>query len=388
MACATLPYLNILFNGFVYDDDSQVMHNPYVRSFQHLKEIFTTHVWSFRGLTSVGNYYRPMMTLGYLFCYKLFGMRAYGFHLVSLLLHVLIVCLVFVLTERLTGDRVWAFVAGALFALHPVHTESVDWIAAVTDVELTFFYLLTFGFFLAVARPGNRRSEPMLAAMGVSFLLALLSKEQAMTLPALATVYEHFYRGDRSETSTSQKLARYGVLWLVGVAYVLFRIHFLGALAPEEKAQPAHPTANSALRRRARRPVRRQAPLAGPALRLLYFSPEQEPVRSSRSRRPAGPPCARCPFLSLLAQPRTERPLRFLRDLVVFCHAGSRPQRPLGGDQRFHRTLPLSAFRRRGVARRFRARRSCGPARRRVPRSGGPWRSPVSRWVGFSPPAS
>ena len=56
-----------------------------------------------------------------------------------------------------------------------------------------------------------------------------------MTLPALATVYEHFYREDRSETSTSQKLARYGLLWLVGVAYVLFRIHFLGALAPEEK---------------------------------------------------------------------------------------------------------------------------------------------------------
>ena len=175
-----------------------------------------------------------MMTLGYLVCYKLFGMRAYGFHLVSLLLHVLVVCLVFVLTERLTGDRVWAFVAGALFALHPVHTESVAWIAAVTDLEVTFFYLLTFGFFLAVARPGGRRSEPMLAAMGVAFLLALLSKEQAMTLPALATVYEHFYREDRSETSTSQKLARYGLLWLVGVAYVLFRIHFLGALAPAE----------------------------------------------------------------------------------------------------------------------------------------------------------
>jgi len=241
VACATLPYLNILVNGFVYDDDSQVMHNPYVRSFQHLKEIFTTHVWSFRGLTSIGNYYRPMMTLGYLVCYRIFGMRAYGFHLVSLLLHVLIVCLVFVLTERLTGDRVCAFVAGALFALHPVHTESVDWIAAVTDLEVTFFCLLTFGFFLAVAKPGGRRSEPMLAAMGVNFLLALLSKEQAMTLPALATVYEHFCREDRSETSSSQKLARYGLLWLVGAAYMLFRIHFLGALAPEAKMQQLTP---------------------------------------------------------------------------------------------------------------------------------------------------
>jgi tetratricopeptide (TPR) repeat protein len=229
-----LPYLNILFNGFVYDDDTQLVKNPYIRSFHYLKEIFTTDVWSFTG-EAASNYYRPMMTLGYTVCYRLFGMQAYGFHLVSLLLHVLVVCLIFVLTERLTGDRVWAFVAGALFALHPIHTESVAWIAAVTDLEVTFFYLLTFGFFLAVARPGGGRSQPMLAAMVFAFVLALLSKEQAMTLPALATVYEHFYREDRSETSASQKSARYGLLWLVGIGYVLFRMYFLGGLAPQEQ---------------------------------------------------------------------------------------------------------------------------------------------------------
>jgi tetratricopeptide (TPR) repeat protein len=138
---------------------------------------------------------------------------------------------------------VWAFVAAALFALHPVHTESVAWIAAVTDLELTFFYLLTFGLFLALAVGGRhggplrdgvplRGSLYMQAAMGVSFLPALLSKEQAMTLPALATVYEHFWREDRLETSTLQKLGRYGLLWLMGAAYMVFRIHFLGALAP------------------------------------------------------------------------------------------------------------------------------------------------------------
>ena len=249
VAFATLPYLNILFNGFVYDDDNQVLKNPYIRNFHYLKEIFTTNVWSFAGESAVTNYYRPMMTLGYLVCHRLFGMRAYGFHLFSLLLHVLVVCLVFVLAERLTGDRVAAFLAGVLFALHPAHTESVAWIAAVTDLEITFFYLLTFGLFLAAARPlkpqtvesqpaqapGWGCSKPLLAAMGGAFLLALLSKEQAMTLPALATVYEHFYRPDHSETSTQQKLARYGLLWLLAAAYVLFRIHFLGAVAPREQ---------------------------------------------------------------------------------------------------------------------------------------------------------
>ena len=187
--------------------------------------------------------------------------------------------------------------------------------------------------------------------MGGAFVLALLSKEQAMTLPALATVYEHFYREDRSETNTPQKLARYGLLWLVAVVYVLCRVHFFGALAPNVKYARAHPIANSALRHRAGRPVRLEAPLASAALHLLYLPPEHEPVRSSRSRWAAGTARVGCALFGLLAQPRTKRPLRIFRHPVVLCHAGSRPQRSLGGRKRFHRTLPLFPFRRSGVAR-------------------------------------
>ena len=55
-----------------------------------------------------------------------------------------------------------------------------------------------------------------------------------MTLPALATAYEHFYRGDRDQTSFTQKLSRYGLLWLLAFAYVLFRIRVFGGLAPHE----------------------------------------------------------------------------------------------------------------------------------------------------------
>jgi protein O-mannosyl-transferase len=65
-----------------------------------------------------------------------------------------------------------------------------------------------------------------------SFALALLSKEQALTLPVLATVYEHCYRHDRGATSFTQKLLRYGVLWLLALAYVLLRVRMLGSFAP------------------------------------------------------------------------------------------------------------------------------------------------------------
>jgi Tfp pilus assembly protein PilF len=234
MLCAALPYANTLLNSFVYDDRSQVLQNPYVRSFRYLRQIFTTSVWSFR-LGPVSNYYRPMMTFGYLLCYKLFGFAPWGFHLANVLLHTAVICLLFLLTSRMFPDRALALIAAALFALHPIHTESVAWIAAVTDLELTFFYLLTFWFFLDVARPHGRRSEPTCLAMAGSFVLALLSKEQALTLPCLATLYEHCYRQDRAETSRAQKFARYEALWLLAVAYLLCRLHFLGAFAPMAK---------------------------------------------------------------------------------------------------------------------------------------------------------
>ncbi len=140
-------YANTLWNGFVYDDHSQVLRNPYLRSFRYLPEIFTSNVWSFIGAQGESNYFRPIMTLGYFFCYQIYGELAYGFHLFSILVHLGVLLALFCVTLRLFGRRDMALGACFLFALHPVHTESVAWIAAVTELELALFYLLTFYFF-------------------------------------------------------------------------------------------------------------------------------------------------------------------------------------------------------------------------------------------------
>lgn len=229
---AVAPYLGALTNGFAYDDNTQVLNNPYLQNFGHLREVFSTTVWSYVGAQGVTNYYRPMMTFGYLLCYQIFGPLAYGFHLASLALHAGAAGLLFLVTRRLTANRLPAFIAGAVFALHPIHVESVAWIAAVTDLQLTFFYLLTFLCFLKLAVPGGGRSPAMQLAMAGSFVLTLVSKEQAFTLPALATVYEHFYRNDRGETTPAQKAGRYYLLWMLAATYLLFRLRFFGALAP------------------------------------------------------------------------------------------------------------------------------------------------------------
>jgi tetratricopeptide (TPR) repeat protein len=229
---AVLPYLNSLLNGFVQDDNRQVLSNPYLRSFSHLREIFATNVWSYVGAQGMTNYYRPLMTLGYLLCYQFLGPLAYGFHLANVVLNAGVVCLVFLVTERIFRDRTLGFVVAVIFALHPIHSESVDWIAAVTDLQLTLFYLLTFWFFLRVAKPGGKRSSAAELGMVLSFTLALLAKEPAATLPFLATFYEHFLRDDRAQTSPGQKLSRYFTLWLLEVAYLLFRTRIFGGLAP------------------------------------------------------------------------------------------------------------------------------------------------------------
>ena len=257
---AGLPYVNSLWNSFVQDDNRQILANPYLRNFSHLREIFATNVWSYVGAQGMTNYYRPLMTLGYLICYQLFGPMAYGFHLANLVLNAAVVCLVFLITQRAFHNRTLGFVSAVIFALHPVHSESVDWIAAVTDLQLTFFYLLTFWLFLRDHGPDSHhplvpsserrgffsglrlrfpsslrrglRGGAAELGMVLCFALALLAKEPAATLPFLATFYEQFLRDDRERTTLTQKLSRYLSLWLVDAAYLLFRIHIFGGLAP------------------------------------------------------------------------------------------------------------------------------------------------------------
>ncbi len=232
LLCAVLPYSNTLLNGFVYDDHKQVLNNAYIRNFHHLREIFSTTVWSFLGAYGLTNYYRPMMTFGFLICYQFFGPLAYGFHVANVVLNAAVVLVLFGVTRRMLASRTLAFASAAAFALHPIHTESVAWISAITDLEVTFFFLLAFWCFLELDRPGGWRSRLMQAGMAASFTLALLSKEQALTLPFLATVYEHFCRDDRRETAWTAKLWRYGPLWLFAFAYLAFRLRYFGALAP------------------------------------------------------------------------------------------------------------------------------------------------------------
>lgn len=227
---AVLPYLNTLHNEFVYDDLTQILINPYVRNFHHLRDIFMTSVWSYRGgAAGITNYFRPLMLLLYLLCYQLFGPHAAAFHAVNILLNAGVVIVLWKTSERMFNNRTLAFITAAMFALHPIHTEPVAWIGAVVDLQLSCFYLLTFWIFLGLSRPNRRSGVLAHVGMSATFALALLSKEPAITLPLLATIYEHFYRDDRAQTHWLQKVSRYAPFWALDLVYAFFRTRALGA---------------------------------------------------------------------------------------------------------------------------------------------------------------
>ena len=225
-------YANCLFNGFVYDDHSQIERNPLVHSFRNVPTLFGTSLLAQQGKQAVPNFYRPLTNLSFLLCYELFGLSPFGFHLVNILFHCIAVWLVFLVGSRLFANDSLGLLSAFIFSIHPVHVEPVAWIDGVGDPLVTVFVLLSFWFFLQLGNPRESRQGVAYFGMLSTFALGLFTKETAVIFPILATVFEHLYRADRHETRFTQKLKRYGPIWLTFFSYFALRIASVGRLVP------------------------------------------------------------------------------------------------------------------------------------------------------------
>lgn len=230
-ALAFAVYSNTLSNGFVNDDEDQVLSNPWIKSVRFIPDMFSKSVWGFMPAADVSNYYRPLMHVIYLVNYHLFGYQPWGFHLINVLFHVANTAMVFLLTARLAGvdeaagiqddhrviGRLFSapFVAALLFATHPVHTEAVAWIASIPELSFTLLYLLSF--YLYVTPAGAVRRLLSVAC----FSAALLCKETALTLPALLVVYDVACK--RNQRTTETLFARYAPYVAVAALYFILR---------------------------------------------------------------------------------------------------------------------------------------------------------------------
>ena len=168
------------------DDPQYVSANPMLAH-----GITSQSVWW--ALTTGNNFYwHPVTWLSHLLDVQLFGLNAGAHHVTSLLIHVANSILLFGLLNRMTAaPQRSAFVAG-LFALHPLHVESVAWIAERKDVLSTFFWMLTVWAYLGYVK--DARPSRTLAVMAL-FALGLTSKPMVVTLPVVLLLLDYWPLG-------------------------------------------------------------------------------------------------------------------------------------------------------------------------------------------------
>jgi len=228
-ALAIGVYYNALGNGFVSDDNFQLLGNPLVTDWRQIPQIFQHHIWAFAGQETT-NYYRPIQIVLYMGLYYIFGFDAYIFHLFMILIHAANTMLVYRVSKRLLKTPEAALVAAILFAVHPIHNEAVVWIAVLPDMLLTMIVLITIGLFIRWdARPASKQT----AGLSGLFLLALLTKEPGAMLLPLLLGYEFLYLGRRLIDLWKNRALYISLLGVFGV-YCLLRIHALGGMAPAQ----------------------------------------------------------------------------------------------------------------------------------------------------------
>jgi tetratricopeptide (TPR) repeat protein len=213
---AFLAYARSLTYTFVYDDTTQILRNPWLRDLSQVGKFFLTDVWRF-SREQTGNYYRPFHMLVHAAGYALSGLNPLSYHLISILIHCVNTLLVVLFGYRLTRDKLVSAAGGFLFALHPVHAESVSWIAAVTDPLCAIFYFSVLHLHL---NDDESKSRKTTLFMSLLFMGALFSKEIAFTLP-LVIVWLDMSLGRKVRWS------RYGALLASFSVYAALRIHAL-----------------------------------------------------------------------------------------------------------------------------------------------------------------
>ena len=163
--------------------------NAYVTENSHIQSGITLDGFRWAFSTRYADLWNPLVWLSFMFDYQLHGLNAGGYHLTNLILHVMSALLLFWLFNRMTG-AIWrsAFVA-ALFALHPLHVESVAWIAERKDVLSAFFWMLTLCLYVYYTeKPVIRRYLLVL----LCFACALMSKPMVITLPIVMILLDYW----------------------------------------------------------------------------------------------------------------------------------------------------------------------------------------------------
>lgn len=236
-----LIYCGALHGEFVYDDQRQIVRNTLIQDGSQFWRALTSDVWAFKGGDqAVSNYWRPSFVFWLILNFRAFGLSTFGWHLANILLHLTVVALAFALLRRRGVSRPVAGAIALLFAVHPVHSESVAWISGAPDLILAAALLGSLWF---VDLLGQKRSALHWAlALGL-YLVALGAKEVAIFYPLIVFALWWRREGEAGEKGVGWARAC-SMAWpfaVVGGAYLIVRQLVLGGFGrlPEGGASVA-----------------------------------------------------------------------------------------------------------------------------------------------------
>lgn len=217
VAVTLVAYAGVWQNGFVsWDDPYYVSENPHVLSGLTWNGV----VWAFT--STQGANWHPVTWLSHMMDVQLFGPDPGMHHAVSLVLHVVNTVLLFGVLHRMTGALGRSAFVAAIFAVHPLHVESVAWAAERKDVLSTLFWMLTIAAYLAyVERPHWRRY----LLLAVVFSLGLMAKPMLVTLPFVLLLLDLWPLARKQQTGW-YALVREKIP-LIGLALALSVVTFL-----------------------------------------------------------------------------------------------------------------------------------------------------------------
>lgn len=198
-----------------------VLENRYVQGRSGLLQTFFDR----RVMSFSGEIYRPLRDISYRIDWLIGGKEPVVYHATNILLHVLAALAAYWLLNLLIKDDKVSLIAAAVFAVHPLHTESVAWVKGRDDILFTLFYLLSFGMYLRFEEKDSSDRWVYYFVSLALFTLSLFSKELAVTLPIALILHRFVFKGARQ-----LPLIPFIVLT---VGYLGLRTHVLGQVAQQ-----------------------------------------------------------------------------------------------------------------------------------------------------------
>lgn len=199
-----LTYFQTIGFDLVFCDDHEIIISHYDR----IAELSRWDDELFKGYIDT-NYYRPIVNLSFLFDAQISGQKAYFYHITNILLHILFVFALYFTLINLEYKKITALMTSSIFAVHPIVTNAVAWIAGRNDILFGLFCVLSLLFLI---KHYNSKRVLYLLLHLLALMLAFLSKETAFIFPAVLFSYLVIIK---KEKIASKINIRYIVYWLI-----------------------------------------------------------------------------------------------------------------------------------------------------------------------------